>query len=81
MAAGAARTSTPSGPSGVWTVHSESDGRPGLRGFSKSKAEAEVLMASLKVADADAATEYWLIELSHRQLEDFRAAGMLPPGY
>lgn len=65
---------------GIWTVHSEADGRPGLRAFAKSKAEAESLMAQLKVDDDNAAVEYWLIELSNNQLEDFRDAGMVPDG-
>ena len=65
---------------GIWTVHSEADGRPGLRGFAKSKAEAETLMARLKHDDANAAAEYWLIELSENALEDFRDAGMVPEG-
>ena len=65
---------------GIWTVHSEADGRPGLRAFAKSKAEAEGLMAQLKVEDDNAAAEYWLIELSNNQLEDFRDAGMVPDG-
>lgn len=68
--------------SGIWTVHSEFEKRPMLRGFAKSKAEAEQLMATLKKEDPDAAqTEYWLIELSRGALEDFRNFGMLPPGY
>jgi hypothetical protein len=39
-------------------------------------------MAQLKAEDPDSAsTEYWLIELTHGALEDFRSFGMLPPGY
>ncbi len=69
-----------SSSSGIWTVHSEADGRPGLRGFAKTKAEAETLMARLKHDDENAGAEYWLIELSNNQLEDFKDAGMVPPG-
>ena len=69
-----------SSPSGIWTVHSEADGRPGLRGFAKTKAEAEALLAQLKADDDNASAEYWLLELSHDQLDDFREAGMVPPG-
>lgn len=78
--AAATSASTGSSSSGIWTVHSEADGRPGLRGFAKTKAEAETLMARLKHDDENAAAEYWLIELSNNQLEDFRDAGMVPPG-
>ena len=67
---------------GIWTVHSETDSRPVLRGFAKSKSEAEELLNKLKGEDADAdKTEYWLLELSRGELEDFRQFGMLPPGF
>ena len=67
---------------GVWTVHSEKDGHPTLRGFAKTRAEAEQVLAKLKGQDADAAmTEYWVLEITVGELEDFRNFGMLPPGY
>jgi len=80
MSSTSATPATDAGLTGIWTVHSEADGRPGLRGFAKSKAEAETLMAQLKLDDANAAAEYWLIELSENALEDFRDAGMVPDG-
>lgn len=68
--------------SGVWSVHSETDNRPTLRGFAKTRAEAEAMMAKLKAEDADAdKTEYWVYELPLGSLQDFRDAGMLPPGF
>jgi len=70
--------------SGVWTVHSEHghDKRPTLRGFAKTKAEAEALLQKLKGSDADAAmTEYWVLEITKGELDDFRHYGMLPPGF
>ncbi len=77
-----ATVSDPAAKSGIWTVHSEFESRPMLRGFTKTKAEAETLMATLKAEDPDAAkSEYWLIELSNGALEDFRNFGMLPPGF
>ena len=67
---------------GVWTVHSETDGRPRLRGFAKTRPEAEKVLLGLKAEDADAAmTEYWVLEITKGELEDFRNFGMLPPGY
>lgn len=77
-----ATVNDPAAKSGIWTVHSEFESRPMLRGFAKTKAEAETLMATLKSEDADSAkSEYWLIELSNGALEDFRRFGMLPAGY
>lgn len=72
--------------SGIWTVHSASQSRPMLRGFCQSQAEAEKLMANLKTNDepseeGSAPAEYWLVELSNGALADFRAFGMLPPGF
>lgn len=68
--------------SGVWTVHSETDRHPTLRGFAKSRAEAEALLSQLRGADPDAArTEYWIYELSHGSLQDFRDADMVPEGF
>ena len=67
---------------GVWTVHSEVGKRPTLRGFAKTRADAEKLMQELKSKDSDAThSEYWVLELSKGELEDFRAFQMLPPGY
>jgi hypothetical protein len=67
---------------GVWTVHSEFEGRPTLRGFAKNRPDAEQLLAKLKGNDADAKiTEYWVLEITNGELADFRNFGMLPPGY
>jgi len=72
----------PTAMSGLWTVHSETESRPMLRGFAKTKEDAERLMADLKRDDEAAAqTEYWLLELSLGELADFRGAGMLPPDF
>ncbi len=67
---------------GVWTVHSERESHPTLRGFARSKGEAETLMNKLKGGDADAGiTEYWVLEITNGELDDFRQFGMLPPGF
>ncbi len=71
---------TGSTPSGIWTVHSETGGKPGLRAFARTKAEAERLMAGFKIGDEDAAAQYWVIELTNDQLGDFRDAGLVPDG-
>jgi hypothetical protein len=68
--------------SGVWTVHSEMDNHPQLRGFAKTQAEAEGLMAKIKAGDADAdKTRYWVYEISKGALQDFRDFNMLPEGF
>jgi hypothetical protein len=68
--------------SGVWTVHSEADKRPQLRGFAHTRDEALALMARLQGEDADASTtEYWVYEISKGALQDFRDFNMLPPGF
>lgn len=67
---------------GVWTVHSEFEARPTLRGFAKTKAEAEALMETMKSKDSDAhKTKYWVLEITHGELDDFRNFAMLPPGF
>lgn len=68
--------------SGVWTVHSEYEGRPTLRGFAKTKNEAEQMLSKLKQGDSvGAMTEYWVLEISAGELDDFRHYGMLPAGF
>lgn len=68
--------------SGIWTVHSEFEQHPTLRGFAKTRPEAEALLARLKGEDPDAAkTEYWVYELSNGALQDFRDHDMLPDGF
>lgn len=68
--------------SGVWTVHSETDNHPRLRGFAKTRADAEALLSRIRGEDPDAAkSEYWVFELSRGSLQDFRDHNMLPPGF
>lgn len=69
----------PTAKCGVWTVHSEFEKRPMLRGFAKTKAEAESKMSALKHDDPE--SEYWLVELTWGELQDFREVGMLPAGF
>lgn len=69
----------PTKPSGIWTIHSEIENRPMLRGFAKSKADADKRMKELQADDQD--SKFWLIELTFGELQDFRDYGMLPPGF
>jgi hypothetical protein len=69
----------PKAPCGIWTLHSEIENRPMLRGFAKTKADAEKRMKELSADEPD--SKFWLIELTHGELQDFRDYGMLPPGF
>ena len=64
---------------GVWTVHSEFEGRPMLRAFCKTKLEADAMIAQLNREEMGA--DHWLVELTQNELEDFKNAGMLPPEF
>ncbi len=64
---------------GVWTIHCEIEDRPMLRGFAHTRQEADAQMAQLKAQDP--AANFWLVELTHGSLQDFRDAAMLPPGF
>ena len=44
-----------------WAIHAEHDGRPWLRGWATSEAEANEKLAGFQKEDPDAAsTEYWV---------------------
>jgi len=68
----------PSAHSGIWSVHSERDNKPMLRGFSKTETSANDLLKTLRAEDNDAdETEYWVLELTENEVADFSNAGML----
>jgi hypothetical protein len=69
----------PTAKCGVFTVHSEVKQRPMLRTFAKSRVEAEAQMKSLQASDP--VPDYWIVELTYGELEDFRQFGMLPEGF
>ncbi len=66
-------------PSHLWSVHSETEGMPMMRAWSKSEAEAEELLRQLKQSDEDSdKTRYWVLQLSKGEELDFKASGFIP---
>lgn len=69
----------PEDDSGLWSVHSEYDHRPTICAWMRSETEATQKMAELKADDPNAGeTEYWILPLSNRQVEGFKATGFIP---
>lgn len=62
-----------------WGVHSEKDGKPVLRAWAPSEAEANALIEQIKAADADHPDdEYFVTELSERSVRMFKDSGFIP---
>ena len=62
-----------------WGVHSEKDGKPALRAWAKSEAEAKALVEQIKRSDADQAEDdYWVDQLSPRAVAGFKDSGFIP---
>lgn len=66
-------------PSDLWSVHSETDGRPMMRAWAKTEAEANELLQELKRSDEDSEkTQYWVLQLTKGDVLDFKASGFIP---
>lgn len=66
-------------PSQLWAVHSESDGKPYIRRWAKSEAEATGLIPELKKTDALAATNtYWVTQLTVGEVAGLKHTGFIP---
>ncbi len=65
-------------PSPLWSVHSESDGMPMMRAWARSEDEAKTVLEELKSADDDASAEYWVLQLTHGEVAQFKASGFIP---
>ena len=66
-------------PSNLWSVHSEAEGRPYIRAWAKSEAEATQKMAELKARDPNAAkNRYFLVRLTRGQVEGLKQTGFIP---
>jgi hypothetical protein len=77
--ANAAMTQDYDAPSHLWSVHSETDGMPVIRAWTRSEAEAQSVLEELKASDEDAAkTQYWVLRLTHGEVEQFKASGFIP---
>jgi hypothetical protein len=65
--------------SALWSVHSETEGQPMMRAWTKSEAEAEAELEKLKASDEDASkTEYWVMQLTTGDVNNFKASGFIP---
>jgi hypothetical protein len=66
-------------PSHLWSVHSEMDDQPMIRAWCKSEEEANKLLTEMKGADEEAGkTEYWVMQLSNLDVQNFKASGFIP---
>jgi hypothetical protein len=66
-------------PSNLWAVHSESDGKPYIRRWAKSEADAQAFIPELKKTDALAATNtYWVTQLTVGEVTGFKHTGFIP---
>lgn len=63
-----------------WAVHSEREGKPGVRAVARSEAEAKAKLGAVREADAGDAetTEYWVTRLTRGQLESLSSLGLVP---
>lgn len=65
--------------SNLWSVHSETDGQPMMRAWTRTEAEANEELNKLKASDEDAAkTEYWVMQLTQGDVNNFKASGFIP---
>jgi hypothetical protein len=61
-----------------WGVHSEKDGKPVIRAWAKSEAEANALVGKIKAGDSIPEDEYWVTPLSERSVAMFKESGFIP---
>lgn len=61
-----------------WGIHSEKDGKPVIRAWAKSEAEANALVAKIKAGDPTPEDEYWVTPLSERSVAMFKDSGFIP---
>lgn len=68
----------------LWSVHSDTDGRPMMRAWAKSEDAAKALLEEIKADDeaspgaADEKTDYWVLQLSLEEVAQFKASGFIP---
>lgn len=63
----------------LWAIHSSTDGRPAMRGFARSEAEALRDLEALRETDGEHADkEYWLTPLTAEDVNNLERAGFLP---
>jgi len=65
--------------SALWSVHSDLEDQPMIRVWTRSEADANTELAKLKSEDEDAAkTEYWVMQLTEGDVNNFKASGFIP---
>ena len=63
----------------VWAVHAERDQQPWLRGWAKSKEEAEAKMAEYQTTDDEGGkTSYWVVQMTRDEVAVNQAMGVIP---
>jgi hypothetical protein len=64
----------------LWTVHSSKANQPEMRGWARSRSEAESLERALRARDREPADEYWVEQMTRHDYGVYRAMGLLPDG-
>ncbi len=62
---------------GMWAIHSTKDHKPLMRGWANSKSEAEEVLARIQASDPEPEDEYWILEMSEVEVDNFRLTEML----
>lgn len=62
---------------GLWAIHSTKDHKPLMRGWANSKGEAEAILTQLKASDPEPEDEYWILEMSEVEVDNFRLTELL----
>lgn len=63
----------------VWAIHSDTDGRPLLRGWAHGESAARQKLEEIKSGDGVQDARYWVSQLEQNQLEALKGSGILPP--
>lgn len=62
---------------GLWAIHSTKDHKPLMRGWANSKGEAEERLAQIRATDSEPEDEYWILEMTEVEADNFRLTELL----
>ncbi len=62
----------------VWAIHSDSDGRPMMRGWARGEASAKARLEEIRNGDGVKDERYWVSRLEQNQLEALQGSGLIP---